>query len=247
MISTKTVSILSISLLTIILCDGAEADIYKCRNTDGSFTYSQTPCPDSENITNVIGAGAGSNSVDCSQATSFALTTARSMKGGADSTEVFDRFGGLDSLSRGAVGLISYVFQYRLSEDVSAERIAALAQSKCAARSFGNITCDELPLLFAETLDACGAEDEKEPTAEQSAFSVAATPSESRSRVEASDAATTRRDEEQRRAEATSECKERIQSEIDRVDEQSRSAHSSRQGETNRAKRRDLMRQLLQC
>ena len=247
MISMRAASILSISLLAMILCDRADAQIHKCQNPDGSFTYSQTPCPGGENITNVIGAGAVSNAVDCSQARSFALATARSMKGGADSTEVFDRYGGLDSLSRGAVGLISYVFQYRRSEDVSVERIAALVQSQCAAGSFGIITCEELPLSFAETLDACGAEEDEEPSPEQSAFSVAARSLEPGSRVDASDIATSRRDEQQRQVDASRECKERIQAEIDRVDERSRSGHSSRQGETNRAERRDLLRQLRQC
>ena len=247
MIPKRNASIPSIFLLAIIFCDRADAQIHKCQNPDGSLTYSQTPCPGGENITNIIGAGAVSNAVDCSQARSFALATARSMKGGADSTEIFDRYGGLDSLSKGAVGLISYVFQYRQSEDVSAERIAALAQSQCAARSFGNISCEELPLSFAETLDMCGAEEDEEPTSEQSAFSVGGRSLEPGSRVDASDIATSGRDEEQRQVEATSECKERIQAEIDRIDERSRSGHSSRQGERNRAARRDLLIELRQC
>ena len=247
MISMKTALILLLSLLAMIFCDRADAQIHKCQNPDGSFTYSQTPCPGGENITNVMAAGARSDTVDCSQARSFALATARSMKGGSDSSEVFDRYGGLDSLSRGAVGLISYVFQYRRSEDVSAERIAALAQSQCAARSFGNMTCKELPLSFAETLDTCGAEEDEEPAPAQSAFTAPATSLEPGSRVDASDIASSRRDDEQRQVEATRECKERVQAAIDRIDVRSRSGHSSQQGETNRAERRDLLRQLRQC
>jgi hypothetical protein len=173
------------------------------------------------------------------------------MKAGIDSTTVFDRYGGLGSLSNGSVSLISYVFQYRTNDDVSAERVAALSTAKCQARAFGDVTCEQLPVAFTSRLGGCEADHDSatssflpfpasvsQPTQLQS-YSA---PQESSSSKQTRYRETRAREEEKRL-----ECKERIRARIDAINSQMRSGYSGSQGDSLRRRRRDLETQMRDC
>jgi hypothetical protein len=61
--------------------------------------------------------------MECSLASRFAVTAARHMRAGSRSDEVFNRYGGLDSLSKGSIGVINYVYSFRTNNDGSEEGI----------------------------------------------------------------------------------------------------------------------------
>jgi len=220
-------------LLTVIFFSvGAHADIYKCKDPDGNVMYSQIPCKDQAPESVGSTESKSANVMDCSLASRFAITAARHMRAGSRSDEVFNRYGGLDSLSKGTIGVINYVYSFRTNANVSEDRIGGLAQAKCRARSFGDVSCEALPPSFIEGLGGCDAEDWEEPSAE------AAPPAVSRRLP---------RVDESRSDELIRQCKKRYRDQIDAIDAEMRRGYSSAQGEAYRARLRVLTQQLRQC
>lgn len=217
----------------------AHADIYKCRDADGNTMYSQTPCrkQKSEKIGN--STSEKPEATDCSFAGRFAMTTVRHMRAGSRSDEVFNRYGGLDSLSKGSIGVINYVYSFRTNDDVTEERIGGLAQAKCRAGSFGKVGCEVLPLSFTEGLGGCDA-DELAETQEPSTATpdVVENPNAGRSAPRADDS---------RSGELTQQCKKRYRDQIDAIDAEMRRGYSSAQGESYRERLRVLTQRLRSC
>ncbi|MDH3428480.1 MAG: DUF4124 domain-containing protein [Gammaproteobacteria bacterium] len=235
----------------LLLNEGIWADIYKCKDDDGNLMFSQTPCARQESV--VVGPSESTKSdVDCSHANKFANTTARMMRRGFGSDEVFDYYGGLDSLSKGSVGVINYVYSFRTSAGVSLERIAGLAQAKCEARSFGNANCEALPTSFTESLGGCqagGEENPASPSAQEPG------PQEIQAELSAAPAqqggADARLADRPRASVAdedvTEQCKKMYRDQIDAIDAQMRRGYSSAQGEQYREQLRGLTQKLRSC
>lgn len=209
------------------------ADVYKCTAEDGSLTYQQTPCPKQKveklNVERTDAAAPG-----CVYANKFAVSTARLMRAGQSSDEVFNRYGGLDALSKGSIGVINYVYSFRTNDDVSVERIAALTQAKCRARSLGDVSCELMPLSFTESLGGCDGEGEvaiNEPVAQAPALAPALN----------------RKTENTVSTEFVEQCKKRYRDQIDAIDAQMRQGYTSAQGEAYRERLRALTEQLRNC
>lgn len=250
-------------LLLLIVCWPAQAQVYKCVAANGDLTYSQTPCPDKDSKVTVQAAATtgADDEADCRLAHGFALTTAREMKSGVTSSDVFDQYGGLSALSRGSVGLISYVYQYRTNDDVSAERVAALSLAKCEANSFGDLSCEQLPRAYTGQMGGCEVPDatrhglmeemlERNGGVQSASPSNTATASRTRTRVSAearsrehAERRQAKEWEEQRRA----ECKQRIQRSLDAINAEMRSGYSASRGITLRERRRELEQRLREC
>ena len=226
----------------------AHAEIFKCKAADGTLTFSQTPCSTEAPVTVKTSAG-DTSELNCSYANKFAFATARTMQSGVPSSEIFNRYGGLDALSKGSIGVINYVYSFRTNDDVSAERIAGLSQAKCKARSFGDVSCEALPLSFTETLGGCDAEDVEEPF-EGQPVQVATTMSALNEQTlsEATNARAAQRPAPQTRDKETVErCKKRYRDQIDAIDAQMRSGYTSEQGEAYRERLRGLTEKLRAC
>jgi hypothetical protein len=219
-------------LAMIFFTGNAQADIYKCTDADGNVMYSQTPCKkQSSEKTNSTGPKSA-EVVDCSFAGRFAIVTARYMRAGSRSDEVFNRYGGLDSLSKASIGVINYVYSFRTNADISEERIAGLAQARCRARSFGDVSCEALPRSFIEGLGGCDAQELEEPRGEPEP---------------GAEIATTARANDSRSEELIQQCKKRYRDQIDVIDAEMRRGYSSAQGETYRERLRVLTQQLRRC
>lgn len=234
------------AVLAVIGVQSADAGIYKCTDSDGNFEYSQTPCAtDAETVSATGGGTRGdSDSKDCNYAARFAGTVAGSMKTGVGSSEVFDRYGGLDSVSDGTIGVINYVYQFRLNDEVSVERIAALTRSKCLARSLGEVSCETLPLSFTDSFGGCNREDEEETAAENQVSEQPSTPDMPSTEQRAS------LDDRRTPLESSSadgRCKENYEAEIDRINEQMRRGYTSAQGDAYRQQLRDLRGKISRC
>jgi hypothetical protein len=219
----------------------AQADVYKCTDADGSITFQQTPCP-KQKVEKVSSQKPESAEMDCIYANKFAVSTARLMRSGAQSDELFDRYGGLDSLSRATIGVINYVYSYRTSDNVTVERIAGLAQAKCRAGSFGDASCEEMPLSFTEGFGGCDAGENAELMAADQisepaqSLTAATAPSSARSNTDSG-----------RSPEQIQACKKQHRDAIDSIDAEMRRGYSSEQGEVYRERLRTLTERLRDC
>ena len=250
-------------LLLALACfvpDTAKAKVYKCVAENGELTYSQTPCPDKGSKVTVMSSPGSSNreAADCDHARRFALNTAQQMRSGADSTTIFDNYGGLGALSRGSVSLISYVFQFRTNDDVSAVRVSALATAKCQARAFGDVSCEELPASFTSRLGGCDVDDDEAAPAvvhdsqqlgtQGHQFNLASGQPETNRSLETANNSRAREDQDRAREEEKRlECRDRYDSQIDSIDAKLRSGYSVSQGEILKSRRRDLQAKKRDC
>ena len=225
----------------LLMCPYAQAEVYTCTDAEGSLTYQQTPCP-TQKVEKVSLQKPGSTEMDCSYANKFAVSTARLMRSGAGSDEVFNRYGGLDSLSRGTIGVINYVYSYRTSEDVTIERIAGLAQAKCRVGSFGDASCEAMPLSFTDGLGGCDADENAELMASEQVnepeqpLIAASAPKPVRSNTSSG-----------RSAEQIEACKKQYRDAIDDIDADMRRGYTSAQGEVYRERLRTLTERLRDC
>ena len=227
-------------LLTASFCSvEVRADIYKCKDASGNIMYSQTPCKKQKSEKIGSTASKKPETTDCSFARRFAVTTARYMRAGSRSDEIFNRYGGLDALSKGSIGVINYVYSFRTKTDVTEDRIGGLAQAKCRAGSFGEVSCEVLPLSFTEGFGGCDADDLAEMQEPSLGMSDAV------ERPAASRAAA--REDDSRSDEITQRCKKRYRDQIDAIDAEMRRGYSSTQGEAYRERLRVLTQQLRSC
>ena len=244
--------VIGLLFMTILLCSfDVYAGIYKCKDADGGLVFSQTPCPSTQKTLKVIDTKTSHESEpgECTYANKFAITTARAMKNGAGSDEVFNQYGGLDSVSKGTLSLINYVYVFRTNKDISIERIAALTQAKCQARGLGDVNCEELPLSFTDSLGGCDVEGEKSAP-ERSVAEDPPSPTLQTEQAKQNTEETIRLRETQLKAraeEASSQCKEKYKAQIDQLDAQMRRGYSSARGDNMREKRRDLRSRISQC
>lgn len=226
-----------------VLCgvDG-HAAVYKCKNAAGAVSYSQNPCPAKENTVRVTRTSK-SAPVDCWYANKFALATAQDMQNGVASDQLFDKYGGLNALSKGTIGLINYVYSHRSNDAVSAQRVAGLATARCEARALGDVSCEALPMDFTEKFGGCGEARPEEPVAIQQATQFR---SVQRQRPVASSVAGGGKSHE-REEERAEKCRAKYQRQLDQIDSEMRAGYSSRQGEIYRERRRSLRRRLSEC
>jgi len=234
-------------LFTALLPASGRGEIYKCIAPNGDLAYSQTPCPESK-VTKQRAVMNDSHGAEaCEYAHRFALATAREMKAGTSSSAVFDRYGGLNELSRGSVGLISYVYQYRSNENVSAERVAELSVAKCRARSFGDVGCEQLPAAFSRQLGGCDLGDKSRGPSGLPLISTAPAQSSIEPKVARAAQQAEYREARAREDERRATCRDRIRGQIDSINSRMRSGYTVSQGNTLRGRRRNLERDLREC
>ncbi len=246
--------------LALLIPNAAKAEIYKCMAENGDLTFSQAPCPEKgSKVTVMSSAGSSSRAAaDCDHARQFALNTAQQMRSGAQSSTVFDSYGGLGALSRGSVSLISYVFQFRTNDDVSAVRVSALATAKCQASAFGDVSCEQLPVSFTSRIGGCEIIGEGGVTTrvdnsqllgtQADQFHLAGSQPEDSSPLEAANDARAREQENRAaKEEKRLACRDRYDSQIDGIDARLRGGYSIRQGESLKSTRRDLEAKKRDC
>lgn len=215
------------------------AQIYKCTEADGGIVYAQIPCS-TELVADTEATSSVAEANDCRYANTFATWTARLMRAGTTSNEMFDRYGGLSSMSKGSIGVINYVYSFRTNDDVTVERVAGLSLAKCEAGSFGDASCTALPASYTETVGGCDAEDgplmpedvvgeplaEQVPAQAQQQYALAVS---SRSTAE------------------IQECKKPLRDRVDEIDAKMRSGYSSAQGEIYKEQLRTLTQAMRRC
>jgi hypothetical protein len=229
-----------VALCALVAPGDANADVHKCSDADGNIMYSQTPC-DAQSSANVNMAGFSSQSteMDCSYANRFALSTARRMRVGTGPTELFNLYGGHDELSKGALGVINYVYSFLTSSDVSVEQIATLTEAKCQAQSLGIVNCKTLPSTYTDTIGGCAVADERRTVrAERERPVVQTSPTNDVVRKQTRPTQTD---------EFTEKCQKWYRDSIDQIDAQMQRDVSPEEGEFYRKELRELTQRLREC
>jgi len=230
--------------VSLIPSDGS-AEVHKCADADGNIMYSQTPC-DVQSSANVNMAGFSSQStkMDCGYANGFALSTARRMRVGINSAEVFDLYGGVDALSTSTLGVINFVYDFYTNGDVSAEQIAALTEAECQARSLGVLNCESLPLTYTATIGGCPvAERTRTESTERDSPAAPVAPTETIDRSRANAVQASRADTN----EFVEQCKKWYRDSIDQIDAQMQRDITPEEGEFYRKELRELTQRLREC
>jgi hypothetical protein len=130
------------------------AAAYKCTDENGNISYSQMPCETDQKAMRLDSSGVrGTDTQVCAQTPQFTEQVVVKMRAGNDSTGVIAEYGGLEGISKPALSIINYIYTYKLSPNMTPERIGALVLRKCNNQAFGEVTYADIP----------GAEDPNSP------------------------------------------------------------------------------------
>lgn len=134
-----TAFILWVSLCTI--STPTEAKFYKCKNPDGSTSYSQTACTEDQTrsrldptLTQSHQSGPGPEV--CGKVRNLAERMAGYMHQGVESDAIYDAIGGMYNVEGYAHAIIAYIYSFKHNPRISTARIAGLSYSKCMAGGF---------------------------------------------------------------------------------------------------------------
>ena len=252
---------LSVYLLLFVLpvCSNAAAATYKCIDANGDVTYSQSPCKQNQKTDKLLSSGKKPVEMeDCKYAGAFSQMAFRYMRAGASTQQLFDRYGGVNSISRSTLGIINYVYSFKYSETMQPDRLARLTIAKCNAQAFGKVACEDFPREFQEMIFSCDEEERQEALRLQKLFDQRAmqrgqfnnsanigaygsdnADSRNQERLQAEE--NKRKEREQARI---IKCKNRYESKIKRIDDRLSQGYTPSEGESLRDRRRSLIKKL---
>lgn len=248
------------SLLVILpFFPDAVTAAYKCVDSNGDVTYSQTPCRKNQKTDKQLkSSNKPVETENCKYAGAFSKLAFRHMRSGLSTQQLFDRYGGVSSISQGTLGVINYVYSFKYSEAMQPDRIAQLTIARCKAQAFGKVLCEDFPQEFQEMIFSCDDEERKEAIRLQKLveqgmgakrqFNNSATVNaygskdrETRSQewLEAQE----RKNKEKEQARII-KCKKRYESKIKEIDQRMSRGYTVSLGETLRDRRRSLVQEL---
>jgi Domain of unknown function (DUF4124) len=244
-------------LLFALISLNASAKTYKCVDEDGNIIYSQTACKSNQKTDKVMGSKSSNSSaisdsegsVDfdvCGLASKFAITVANSMRSGVDAPKTFDRYGGINSVSKSVIGIVNYVYTYADAEDVPVSKIGSLTAVKCNAQSFGKLACEDLPEKFTVGANSCD-EDEREQAElvnkqQDRSLQLSQPQQELTEKEKAEMERKKKREQKEEEEERIEECKERYDSQLESVRVSLRNASNSSTKNSLRAERKQLQK-----
>ena len=255
----------SLSLIVVVLLFGlqwfpdAVAATYKCVDANGDVTYSQTPCK--RNQTTDKKLSGNENPIvmeDCKYSGAFAQLAFRHMRSGLNTQQLYDRYGGINSISQATLGVINYVYAFKHSTAMRPARVAELTIARCNAQAFGKVSCEDFPMEFQEMIFSCDDEERAEAMRLQKLIGQSVGPSNrfrdstiidtygsndrqagNREWLKAQE-----RSKHEREQARIIECKRRYESEIDGIDDRMSRGYGASLGESLRDRRRSLVRKL---
>lgn len=207
-------------MLLLTLNSKANAAIYKCVSANGETTYSQSACPKDSDSSRYSTVGSGNKrpaSMDCRLAVKFSEVTGKAMRSGQPSGSVFNRYGGLSSMSGSAVSIVNYVYTFEQNYQTSIERIAGLTRIRCENGSFGDASCQKFPSRFVSEAGGCDLSTSRQSGA--------------RDGVE----------------QKTTNCKTNILKKLEAIDETARAGLTASEQNNYRANRQKLRREFDNC
>ena len=256
----KNTALLASSLPLVLSCfSDAAAATYKCIDENGDVTYSQTPCKKDQKTDKLLSSGKKPTEIeDCKYAGAFSQMAFRHMRSGLDTQQLFDRYGGVNSISQGTLGVINYVYSFKYSTTMESSRIAQLTIAKCNAQAFGKISCEDFPVEFQEMIFSCDDEEREEAMRLQKLIDQSAGQNgqfnnstnigaygqkdyEARNQQWEETQERKRKEKEQARVR---KCKKDYESKIEEIDNRLSQGYTASQGEALRDRRRSLIKKL---
>ena len=257
---SKSISLVIKSLLFVLpFCSDAFAATYKCIDENGGVTYSQTPCKQNQKTDKLLNSSKKPVEMeDCKYAGAFSQLAFRHMRSGLSTQQLFDRYGGVSSISQGTLGVINYVYSFKYSTAMQPGRVAQLTIARCNAQAFGKVSCDDFPKEFQEMIFSCNDEEREEALRLQKLFdqsvgrnrqfnnsttidTYGSEDTESRNQEWMKAQEKKRREREQARI---IKCKKRYESQIQQIDDRLSQGYTASLGETLRDRRRSLVKKL---
>ena len=257
---SKRTSLIVNSLVFILpFFSDAVAATYKCIDENGDVTYSQSPCKQNQKTDKLLnGSKKQVEMEDCKYAGAFSQMAFRHMRSGLSTQQLFDRYGGVNSISQGTLGVINYVYSFKYSPTIQSNRVAQLTIAKCNAQAFGKVLCEDFPNEFQEMIFSCDDEEREEAIRLQklidqsvgqkeqfnSSTSIGAYGSKdhetrNQERMEAQE-----RNRKEREQTRIIKCKKRYESEIKKIDDRMSQGYNASLGESLRDRRRSLVKKL---
>lgn len=134
-------------LYTIVPASQVQADIFRCKDSDGNITFSQLPCEKDE-TSNKLNIQAQKTDIPseeaCLEASKFSRPLYERIKQ-AETSSIIDELGGVNNLQPPVLNIINYIAIYRLDTRTSSQRIASLVDKKCQNGGFGIFTESDFP------------------------------------------------------------------------------------------------------
>ena len=259
MINT-TASLFCALLIIPSLLVTSQAATYKCTAENGDITYSQTPCKQNQTTNTILTSPLKSETMeDCKYAGAFSKMIFRRMRSGYRTQHLYDSFGGLHAISESTLGIINYVYSFKHASATRSDRVAFLTVTKCNAKTFGEVRCEDFPEQFQDTIYSCD-EIEREQALklhgllEQSIenqlqfdeFSIS--PSYGSSNNSSGSGGSYDATRQKYEKAKIAECKERYESKIERINDRLSKGYSVSLGESLRDKKRSLRKNMAsQC
>ena len=257
---SKSVALIAVSLILLLpVLPDAVAATYKCIDENGDVTYSQTPCRKHQKTDKLLNSGKKPVEMeDCKYAGAFSQMTFRQMRSGLSTQDLFDRYGGVSSISQATLGVINYVYSFKYSETMQPDRIAKLTIAKCRARAFGSVLCEDFPDEFQEMIFSCDDQQRDEAMRLQKlidqsmgqqpqfnnssgigAYGSEADEARNQERKKAQE-----KDRKKREQARIAKCKKRYESQIERIENQMSRGYTPSVGDSLRERRREQERKL---
>lgn len=170
--------------LMLLIPSEVEAKIYKCVGGDGSVSYAQRPCAAAEQTSKILGDKSVRERFDCRVARAFSTHIAGEMKAGSTADDVFDQYGGVNSITPTSMSVINYVFSHKTNVDTSVQRISALSGARCDTGTYSrNLECEHFPPSFIEGKGGCSAAKGESPSIDYQRENELASEDDSRSNL----------------------------------------------------------------
>lgn len=255
------ITCLSVNSLFLVLALFADASAatYKCIDANGDVTYSQSPCKQNQTTGKLLNSAKKAVEMeDCKYAGAFSELAFRHMRSGLSTQQLFDRYGGVNSISQGTLGVINYVYSFKYSKTMRSARVAQLTIARCNAQAFGEVACEDFPQEFQRMIFSCDDEEREEALRLQNLIDQSVRPQrqfsnsttvdiydskdrDARNREWMEAQERKRKEREQLRI---SNCKKRYASKIEEIDARLRQGYTATSGERLRDRRRSLVRKL---
>lgn len=167
-------------ILALTLSSTSMARVYKCKDSEGNISYSQTTCAVStEQKTLHSSSGAPSVSAEvCQFASEYAGEVFSKIRRGRSVIDIINNNGGVNSIKPRLLGLINYVSGFQAYNKISASRVSQLTFTKCQNNGFGQMTLDDIPIhdpLIAQRREILRTQQEADKAYKQAAVASSST------------------------------------------------------------------------
>lgn len=144
--TNKLPSVYLAALLGVAMSTAVDARVYRCTDAAGKISYSQVPCPaDTKSDTMRLGNKERQDKDLCKLARDLAITSYEDMRTGSDPGAVMDEYGGVDYITPATLAVINFAAGFRYNDDLSSQRVGAMAFARCREGGFGQLSEGDLP------------------------------------------------------------------------------------------------------